>query len=147
MTISRMAEDGIEVAEYLCRHLHKTKIILLGHSWGSILGIHMIRLRPDLFSAYVGSGQIVNLEQDAEAAYPLVLERAKALNNTQAIKQLESVGPPPYPDSPKKWVWVRWANELDPQSPAQWAALQDGKRPPASFEEGAEFSQGLMGIP
>jgi pimeloyl-ACP methyl ester carboxylesterase len=144
MTISRMAEDGIEVAEYLCRHLHQRKIILLGHSWGSILGIHMIKLRPDLFSAYVGTGQIVNLELDAEVAYPRLLERAKALNNTAAIKELEAAGPPPYPDSPKKWVWVRWANALDPQSPAQWAALQNGKRPPPSFEEGADFSQGLM---
>ncbi|MGH8319275.1 MAG: alpha/beta fold hydrolase [Steroidobacteraceae bacterium] len=144
MTIERMAEDGIELVEYLCRHLRKTKIILLGHSWGSILGIHMIKLRPDLFSAYVGTGQIVDLERDAEAAYPLLLERAKALHNTVAVKQLERVGPPPYPDSPKKWVWIRWANALDPQPPGVWATLRDGKRAPADIEEGAEFSQGLM---
>jgi len=144
MTIGQMAMDGIELAEHLCRRLHKKKIILLGHSWGSILGIHMIRMRPDLFAAYVGAGQIVNLERDAEAAYPLLLERAKALQQTTALQQLEAVGPPPYPDSPKKWVWIRWANELDPQPPGLWATLQGRKPPPASFQKGAYFSQGVM---
>lgn len=144
MTIERIAEDGIELTEFLCRHLHKKKIVILGHSWGSIVGIHMIKSRPDLFSAYVGTGQIVELERDAQAAYPLLLERARALHNTVAEKQLEAVGPPPYPDSPKKWVWIRWANALDPQPPGLWAALHRGKRVAPYVEAGARFSQGLM---
>ncbi len=53
MTISSITEDGIEVAEYLTRHLHMNKIMLLGHSWGSMLGVHMVHLRPELFSVYV----------------------------------------------------------------------------------------------
>ena len=145
MTIDRMALDGIEIAEYLRRHLHKSKIILLGHSWGSILGVHMIRLRPDLFAVYVGTGQVVNLERDAEAAYPLLIERAKAVHNTVAERQLEAVGPPPYPDSPKKWVWVSWANALDelpPGAPPGLAAPPMNR--PAYITAGAEFSQGLM---
>jgi pimeloyl-ACP methyl ester carboxylesterase len=104
----------------------------------------MIKMRPDLFSAYVGTGQVVNLEQDAEAAYPLLLERAKALNNTLAVKQLQAVGPPPYPASPAQWVWIRWANELDPAPPTLWRTLREGKPLPASFEAGADFSQGRM---
>jgi pimeloyl-ACP methyl ester carboxylesterase len=144
MTIARMAEDGIELAEYLCRHLSQRKIILLGHSWGSILGIHMIKLRPDLFSAYVGTGQIVDLEQDAQVAYPLLLVRAKKLHNTLALRQLEAVGPPPYPDTPKKWVWIRWANALDPTPRGLWAELRGGSPEPSYIEEGANFSQSLM---
>jgi pimeloyl-ACP methyl ester carboxylesterase len=145
MTIKRMTEDGLEVAEYLCRHLHKRKIVLLGHSWGSILGIHMIKLRPDLFSAYVGTGQIVELERDAQAAYPLLIERARALHNTVALKQLEAVGPPPYPDSPRKWVWIRWANALDPPPPRQSQTIRAAtEAAPAYLAEGVDFSQGLM---
>src|SRR5215469_12087241 len=49
MTVERMADDGIEVSEFVRNHLHKDKIVLLGFSWGSILGIHMIQKRPDLF--------------------------------------------------------------------------------------------------
>jgi pimeloyl-ACP methyl ester carboxylesterase len=49
MTVEQMADDGIEVSEFVRNHLHKDKIVLLGFSWGSILGIHMIQKRPDLF--------------------------------------------------------------------------------------------------
>ena len=46
-SIERMVQDGIDVAKFLRGHLHKEKMILLGHSWGSILGIHMARRRPE----------------------------------------------------------------------------------------------------
>lgn len=145
MTIPWITQDGIEVAEYLCRRLNKKKIILLGDSWGSILGIHMIKLRPDLFSAYVGTGQIVDLEQDAEAAYPLLLRRAKTLDNSVAVRQLEAVGPPPYPDTPKKMVWVSWANKLDPMPPGFRATQKEYlQHEPAYIRQGAQFSQRLM---
>jgi pimeloyl-ACP methyl ester carboxylesterase len=147
MSIDTMTNDGIELTRYLLRHLHKNRIVLLGHSWGSILGAHMVKRRPDLFSVYVGTGQVVRLEADAEAAYPLLIERARALGNQEAEKQLVDVGPPPYPDAPKKWVWVSWANALDPRptgplSPA--AAAAAAAPPPAYLREGAMFSQGRM---
>jgi pimeloyl-ACP methyl ester carboxylesterase len=41
MTIDRMAQDGIALTEFLRKHLHKDKIIIVGHSWGTILGIHI----------------------------------------------------------------------------------------------------------
>jgi pimeloyl-ACP methyl ester carboxylesterase len=59
MTLARMPHDGVEVAEYLRAHLHKDKIVLIGHSWGSFLGIQIVKQRPDLFYAFVGTGQVV----------------------------------------------------------------------------------------
>jgi pimeloyl-ACP methyl ester carboxylesterase len=40
MTMERMVQDGIEVAEFLQQHLGKEKIILTGGSWGSLLGLN-----------------------------------------------------------------------------------------------------------
>jgi pimeloyl-ACP methyl ester carboxylesterase len=149
MSIQRMTQDGIEVTEYLRSHLHKEKIILLGHSWGSLLGVHMVRQRPDLFSAYVGTGQIVHLEKQAEVAYPLLIERAVNLDNKTALEELKQVGPPPYPPSPKQWVWVSWANRLDPGP--QLPPLFSVATPLQLWQElvshpfaGAPFSQGLL---
>jgi len=51
VTIDRMTADGIELAEYLQQHLEKKKIVVLGVSWGSMLGVHMVKARPDLFYA------------------------------------------------------------------------------------------------
>jgi pimeloyl-ACP methyl ester carboxylesterase len=53
VTIDRMAHDGLEVAEFVLDYLHKRKIIILGWSWGTVVGIHMAKARPDLFYAYV----------------------------------------------------------------------------------------------
>jgi hypothetical protein len=49
MTVERMVQDGVEVAEFLTEHLNKKKIIIYGSSWARSLGIYMAHARPDLF--------------------------------------------------------------------------------------------------
>jgi pimeloyl-ACP methyl ester carboxylesterase len=61
MTLDRFVADVIEVAEHLRTSLSQRKIILVAQSWGSILGVHAVKRRPDLFHAYVGTGQVVSL--------------------------------------------------------------------------------------
>ena len=58
ITPDRMVQDGIELSELLKKRLHKDKILLVGHSWGSVLGFFMVKARPDLFSAFIGTGQV-----------------------------------------------------------------------------------------
>jgi pimeloyl-ACP methyl ester carboxylesterase len=117
MTISSFTHDGIALAEYLTHRLHKKKIILLGHSWGSMLGVHIVQARPDLFSVYVGTGQLVDEKQTAQASYPLLVARAHSLRNTLAEQQLLAAGPPPYPPDVRKWIPLEtWAQALDPPS-------------------------------
>jgi pimeloyl-ACP methyl ester carboxylesterase len=99
VTIDRMAQDGIEVADYIRRHLHKDKIIVFGVSWGSDLGVRMVKARSDLFLAYVGTAQIVGRGGTA-VGYRQLLARARAKNDTETIKILEA-SPPPYRDDDK----------------------------------------------
>jgi pimeloyl-ACP methyl ester carboxylesterase len=108
MSIERMAQDGIEVAEYLRAHLQKDKIFLLGHSWGSILGIRMARLQPELFYAYVGAGQASNMKKSAQAWYAHTLDKARAAKDKEAINDLESMGPPPYRSLAEVATQFRW---------------------------------------
>jgi len=104
MTIERMSQDGIEVAEYLRRHLGKRKVILMGASWGSILGIMMAHARPDLFYAYVGMAQLVDWWQNLSAAYVRVLQMAEDANDRDTVQALKSIGPPPW-----KTFYPQWA--------------------------------------
>jgi pimeloyl-ACP methyl ester carboxylesterase len=97
VTIDRMVQDGNELAQFLREHLHKDKIIIVGHSWGSILGVHMAKARPDLFYAYVGAGQVVDAREDEKLNYARVLDKANALGDTKAVAELQASGPPPYP--------------------------------------------------
>ena len=94
MTLAQMTQDGVELAEYLRAHLHKDKIILIGHSWGSFLGVHIVKQRPDLFYAYVGTGQVVGrqtFETQFALAFAHVEALAQAAKNTEALKELASV--------------------------------------------------------
>ncbi|HKM83359.1 MAG TPA: alpha/beta hydrolase [Candidatus Acidoferrum sp.] len=109
MTVEHMTDDGIEVAQFLAEHLNKKKIIIVGGSWGSILGIYMAHARPDLFYAYVGSAQIVNERRNELASYTRVLELARAAGDQPAITALTAIGPPPWRSLFKSWpVFRKW---------------------------------------
>jgi pimeloyl-ACP methyl ester carboxylesterase len=110
LTLDRMAQDGIEIVEYLRKHLGQQKIILVAHSFGSILGLQMVRTRPDLFYAYVGTGQIADETKNYSAAYDALLKKARAIKNQRAIDELTKIGPPPYPAGEEYRVQWKWAN-------------------------------------
>jgi pimeloyl-ACP methyl ester carboxylesterase len=99
LTPDQMAQDGIELAEYLRRHLGTDRLILLGHSWGSQLGLRMVAKRPDLFAAYVGTGQVVDDAQAESAGYGVLLSAAQRAGDAKTVATLRSIGPPPYRDS------------------------------------------------
>jgi pimeloyl-ACP methyl ester carboxylesterase len=113
MTIRRMSEDGIDLAEYLRKRLHKEKIILVGHSWGSILGIWMAKMRPDLFYAFVGTGQVVNVQHNFADVYERTLERARTVGNATAVQELRSIGPPPWRTLGALNIQGKWAQEFE----------------------------------
>ena len=110
ITVDRMAQDGIELADTLRRTLQKDRILLVGHSWGSILGVYMAKARPDLFSAFVGTGMVGDPQKNYVVAYETLLEKATKLGEARAIRELKDVGPPPYADGRGYGVQRRWAN-------------------------------------
>lgn len=117
MSIEQLADDGNAVADYLRRRLGKDKVILLGHSWGSLLGVHMVRKRPDLYLAYVGTGQLVGEQRDAMASYTPLVARAREQRNRAAERALMAAGPPPYSADPAQWVpMLLSAQAMDPAS-------------------------------
>jgi pimeloyl-ACP methyl ester carboxylesterase len=121
-TLDLLAEDGIHVAEYLCQRLRQEKIILLGLSQGTAIALLMIKRRPDLFHAYVGTGQIVDMLRNETISYRAAIEQARSTNNTKALKALEKIGAPPYP-AVKTWlIKQRWGAVLAPEM-ATWRPL------------------------
>ena len=113
LTMTRISHDGIEVAKLIRSELRKDKIILVGTSWGSALGVQMIRLRPDLFYAYVASAQVTDKERDEAVAYEQVLAKARQQNNSSAITELEALGPPPYVTAQSFRVQRKWARHFE----------------------------------
>jgi pimeloyl-ACP methyl ester carboxylesterase len=113
MTIARMTQDGLEVAAFLRRYLHKDKIVVLGHSWGTVLGLRMVRQQPAMFSAYVGTGQLVDKELNEERSYAQLLTKVRAAHDTAAIADLVRLGPPPYKTLDALYAQRKWLSAYD----------------------------------
>jgi len=120
----QLAEEGIEVVEYLRDHLDQDKVILLGHSQGTIVATLMAGRRPDLFHAYVGTGQVVDMPRNEPRTHRLALDRAAANGNRKAARALARLAPP-YHDA-KTWITKqRWSMATDPGLRA-WSSSAPG---------------------
>ncbi|MFD1406508.1 alpha/beta fold hydrolase [Robinsoniella peoriensis] len=95
MSAERVLQDVHEVTAYLKQLFGKEKIILIGHSWGTVLGTMAVQTYPEDYSAYIGVAQSVNMVENERAGYEKTLEMAKAAGNQKDIKALEAVAPYP----------------------------------------------------
>lgn len=130
LTVERMANDGVELSKYLLKHLGKNKLILMGSSWGSILGSEIVLKAPELFLAYIGHAQFVNFPKNIEDAYGQVYQMAQAVNDTIGTGKLESLGKLPY-DTAKKYgqllrVIKRYERQAETPAPETWFQLLPG---------------------
>jgi proline iminopeptidase len=98
LSAQRMVDDAGEVVQFLRKRYAKDKIFVLGHSWGSLLGISLAQTHPEWLYAYIGSGQMTDGRQNERVAYANTLRAAEAANNPLAIKELKAIAPYPEAD-------------------------------------------------
>lgn len=96
LTADGIAEDGVEVTQWVEQRLGQHKVILLGHSWGTIVASQMARLNPDLFSAYVATGVVVEADRGEQINYDTLLRRLKSEGDAKALAKLATIPRPPY---------------------------------------------------
>jgi pimeloyl-ACP methyl ester carboxylesterase len=93
--IPRYVDDAIEVAEHVRARYGQRKLVLMGHSWGTIVGMGAALKRPDLFHAYVGIGQVINVRENERISFDYALAQSRAHGNTAAVAALEAIAPYP----------------------------------------------------
>lgn len=91
-TIDSMLKDLFEIIQYLKKKYNKQKIIILGHSWGSILGSIFIKQYPEEVAYYIGVGQVINMLANERVGYEKVKELILQSNDKKSLKKLEAVG-------------------------------------------------------
>jgi pimeloyl-ACP methyl ester carboxylesterase len=96
MTVEQFIADTRELAAMLCQRFQQEKIYLAGHSWGSLLGALTVQRYPELFHAYVGIGQAVNMLEGERISYSWTLEQARSAGDLRSVAKLEKIGAPPY---------------------------------------------------
>lgn len=92
-SLGQVAKDGIVVAEYLKNKFKKQKILLVGHSWGSMVGSHMAMFNPELFSTYLSVGSLADIKEGDRLKYEFLRSKVR---DAKDKSDLEKMGPPPW---------------------------------------------------
>lgn len=145
LTIEQMRDDGNELAAFIAHRYGKKKVILWGSSWGSVLAVHMAKVHPELFYAYLGTSQLVSMRENEATSYANLLKLVRADDAKPSLDVLEAVGKPPWTDprsfgkvrrvirkyeakvttpAPKSW-WVPGAEYSTPKAQADYEAGED----------------------
>jgi pimeloyl-ACP methyl ester carboxylesterase len=95
MTVEQMTSDTEEVVRYLLQRFGKKKIFLMGHSWGTVLGVAVAQRHPEWFYAYLGVGQLLNTQKNEEEGFQFALDQATEHHNEQAVRELQALAPYP----------------------------------------------------
>lgn len=112
MSIGRMIADAQEMVSWVARELGKEKIFVIGHSWGSYLGLEVAKRLPASLYAYIGVGQITDAPESERRGWQFALGSARRAGNSKAVRELQAIAPyfPPGRTSPLKDLYVqrRW---------------------------------------
>jgi proline iminopeptidase len=93
MTRDRMIADAEEMVNWIRRELRNEKIFVIGHSWGSYLGLELARRHPEWLHAYIGVGQITDGPASERLGWEFALHSAQAAGKQDAVRQLEAISP------------------------------------------------------
>jgi pimeloyl-ACP methyl ester carboxylesterase len=96
MTVEQFIADLDELVNAVCKRLGKTKVVLFGHSWGSVLGPLYAARFPQKVAAYVGGAQIGDWPAAEAMSYAFALSEAERRGDHGATRKLRAIGPPPY---------------------------------------------------
>ncbi len=96
LTIARHLADLDVVVDHLRQSLGQGKIVLIGHSWGTALGLLYAQAHPDKVSAFIGVAQVVSTREGQQAQYDFALDEASRRKDTDALARLRAIGPPPH---------------------------------------------------
>jgi pimeloyl-ACP methyl ester carboxylesterase len=109
VTLDRLADDAVALTEYVLKKLGQKKLVLVGQSAGTVLGLKVALRRPDLYYAYVASGQMVNWPLTLAGQERWARAQAEAAHDKVALKLLDETARLPLASgkrqaAPRKWL-------------------------------------------
>ena len=94
MTLPQFVADTKELSEVLITRFDQDKIFLMGHSWGTVMGVTAAQQYPELYHAYFGLGQVGYQYEGERLSLEWAQARALEVNDTKAIEALSALALP-----------------------------------------------------
>lgn len=102
MNYNQFVDDTIAVTNYLRKRFGQDKIYIMGHSFGSSVGIKTVKKAPQLYKAYIGIGQITYQPESERLAYQYMLDYYEKARDTGSVKKLKKM-----PNGSKEYERIR----------------------------------------
>jgi pimeloyl-ACP methyl ester carboxylesterase len=113
LTIQQYVDDLGVVVERLKARFHQDKVVLVAHSWGTIPAILYAQQKPQTVAAYVGIGQVADVQESEKRSLAFAMGEARARGNAKAVAELEAYA-------------ARPRTGMDIYTPRQWLAALGG---------------------
>lgn len=104
LSMQTFVDDMDIIVNLLLDRYDQSKIYLVAHSWGTVLGLKYIQLHPELVYAYIGCGQVVNMAESVQRQYDFVVHENEAIDNKKILERLHSID--------TSYTQDNWLNDL-----------------------------------
>lgn len=96
LSLEQLIHDAAEILRLLCAEFEQQQVVLVGHSFGSVLAMLVAHRCPHRVAAVVGIGQVTSLAAAERERFELCFCRARESDNQPVLDVLKKLGPPPY---------------------------------------------------
>jgi pimeloyl-ACP methyl ester carboxylesterase len=107
MTVEQFIADTLAVTDYLRERFDQDKIYLLGHSWGSFIGIQVAARAPERYRAYIGMAQMAHQLRSEMLAHAYMLAAYKDQGDMGMVRVLEKAPVTMIDGTPQAYLAVR----------------------------------------
>ena len=87
VTMETFLQDLLSLTAILLERFRQNCLYLVGHSWGSVLGLTFTARHPELVKTYIGCGQVVNMKKSCRTAYEYALAHA----DSKSLERLRTI--------------------------------------------------------
>lgn len=111
LTFDLFINDTHELIDTLLNRYHHTKMYLVGHSWGTAIGLQMAKLHPKKISAFISIGTMIDQLESERIALDSMINVAKKNINSTAIKELSGIHIP-FENGEQLYFHRKWLLQL-----------------------------------
>lgn len=91
VTAGVLVDDLLSLTDYATDRLGQSKAILVGHSYGTYIGMQAAAASPEKFAAYIGIGQVSDHHASELDSFAFVLGQAAAADDRGDVSKLEAM--------------------------------------------------------
>ncbi len=93
LTTDLLVEDLLVLTDYISERFKQKKVLLIGHSFGTYIGMKAVAKAPEKYYAYIGIGQVADVVQSELDSLAFTLEQAKQEGNADDVERLKLLQP------------------------------------------------------